>query len=46
MTKKVTIQNKEVASSGFGQNNKSWTKYKYSTDQGDFYMFDELEVGK
>jgi len=46
MLKKVFIQQKEEASSGFGPNNKPWTRYKYTTDQGVYYMLDELAVGK
>lgn len=47
MSKQIKVQTKEVASSGFGANNKSWTKYKITTEEGEtFYMFDDLEVGR
>ena len=46
MNKKITISEKKEVASGFGANNKSWRKFEYITDDGKYYMFDDLEVGK
>jgi len=46
MTKTLQIIKRTVASSGTGKNGKTWTKYKYETSEGTFYMFDFLEENK
>src|SRR3990167_6730590 len=46
MNKTILVKGKSESASGFGQNNKAWTKYKYETDDGTYYMFDNLEIGK
>lgn len=44
--KKVTIQTKEVASTGTNpKTGKAWTKFKYGTSGGEFFLFDDLDLG-
>lgn len=46
MIKKITIVSKTEAATGPDKKGGYWTKYKYETNDGTYYMFDSLEVGK
>ena len=46
MTKKITPTKKEEAATGPNARGGFWTKWKYETNDGTYYMFDNLEVGK
>ena len=46
MLKKITITKKDEAATGPDKKGGYWTKYKYETSDGTYYMFDNLEVEK